>query len=519
MTRPFAVVDLFSGPGGLGEGFSACLGPDGSRFYRCLLSVEKNLWAYRTLRLRAFYWEFDGHPPTSYYAFLNGQSEEPEWERLHPNEWRAARQVATHLEVGRPYSWKKLSRRIEEIRQEYSDRTVLLGGPPCQAYSLVGRARTSHISQKERDKDPRLSLHKRYANALRLLRPAAFVMENVPGILSATHRGRRVFPGILRELRTSTPTGYRLFALAPRAYSLDGSFSDADFLVRAEEHGVPQARRRVFVVGIRADLAALLPGRNRPRLTRRDHAPSTSDVIGDMPRLRSGLSREDSPASWRRALEDACALAKQCASELPSPASHRLVKELSAVMANSRRSAALGRTASGGTELPTSCPTDLGNWLVDSKIEHLPNNQTRGHMPTDLARYLFCTAFARAIGRSPKADDFPMALAPRHRNWTSGKFADRFRVQLAGRPSTTVTSHISKDGHYFIHPDPSQCRSLTVREAARLQTFPDNYLFLGNRTEQYVQVGNAVPPFLAEQIAAALIPALQRLASSASPAH
>jgi DNA (cytosine-5)-methyltransferase 1 len=125
-------------------------------------------------------------------------------------------------------------------------------------------------------------------------------------------------------------------------------------------------------------------------------------------------------------------------------------------------------------------------------------------MPTDLARYFFCSTFSAATGRAPKAEDFPDVLAPDHKNWSSGKFADRFRVQSWDAPSTTVVSHIAKDGHYFIHPDPTQCRSLTVREAARLQTFPDNYIFLGNRTEQFVQVGNAVPPYLALQIGQAL---------------
>ena len=356
-------------------------------------------------------------------------------------------------------------------------------------------------------RDGRQSLYEEYVRVLGQLRPAVAVLENVRGMLSARHAGERILPELMRRLgRPNGAAGYRLFALSSRSgvSSWDEGAGPNDFLVHAEEHGVPQTRHRVFVICIRRDIARTLPSDLLPRLDGPKKPVPLQDIIGMMPRLRSRLSRGDSADSWLEAIRRACEIVNANQPAMSRIEERRFRRALARARATAEGSPPPFGDASGGTRLPDNCPPDLRDWLLDENLRRLPNNETRAHIPEDLARYLFTAAFGQAFRRPPKTRDFPAALVPPHASWNTGKFEDRFRVQLPERPCTTVTSHLSKDGHYFIHPDAGQVRSLTVREVARLQTFPDNYFFHGNRTHQYVQVGNAVPPFLAYQIATAL---------------
>lgn len=505
MTAPLPVVDLFSGPGGLAEGFAAYRDSSDQPRFRVLLSVEMERSAYRTLRLRAFLRKFEpSHLPSEYYRFLNdGATEEPDWNTLYPEEWLEACNETRCLQLGTVDTSRFIERRVGQIRKTYGGNTVLLGGPPCQSYSLVGRARNAGNDAYDPDKDERQWLYDDYVRVLEGLQPAVAIMENVKGMLSARHLGESVFDRVTNRLRNAGGKDrYRLCALTPQRE--DGFWehepNPRGFLVRAEEHGVPQARHRVIVVCVRQDIADQLSHTAGLQLDTSAETVSVNEMIGGMPKLRSRLSRGDSNSTWTAALLSACALIQR----LPKPPMTRdqgllFDEAIEKAWTTIREPAPPYRDAVGGTAV--SCPRELREWVIDEKLNRLPNNETRGHIPEDLTRYLFAAAFASAMGRSPKSHDFPEQLAPNHANWKSGKFGDRFRVQLGDQPCRTVTSHISKDGHYFIHPDPGQCRSITVREAARLQTFPDNYFFCGGRTQQYVQVGNAVPPYLARQIA------------------
>ena len=504
MTGAVPVVDLFSGPGGLAEGFAAYRDSRDQARFRVLLSVEMERSAYQTLRLRAFLRKFEpSNLPSEYYGFLNdGASDEPDWRTLYPKEWLEACDETLCQQLGTRDTTRLVQHRVREIRKKHGGNTVLLGGPPCQSYSLVGRARNAGNEAYDPDKDERQSLYDDYVSVLRDLQPAVAIMENVKGMLSARHLGEPVFDRVTVRLRDAGGKDrYRLYALASdQGGSLWEQEQDPkDFLVRAENYGVPQARHRVFVVCVRKDIADQLPQATWELETGKPTV-SVHEMIGDMPKLRSRLSRGDSSTAWKATLASACDLIQGLARPTMTREQRLLFDQAIAKARRTTREPALPYRGPAG-DTAVSCPTDLRQWIIDEKLSRLPNNETRGHIPDDLTRYLFAAAFSSAMSRSPKSPDFPAQLAPKHANWKTGKFGDRFRVQLRDQPCRTVTSHISKDGHYFIHPDPSQCRSITVREAARLQTFPDNYFFCGSRTQQYVQVGNAVPPYLARQIA------------------
>jgi DNA (cytosine-5)-methyltransferase 1 len=496
------ILDLFAGPGGLGEGFSAFVPPDRSSGFRIALSIEMEYWAHQTLALRSFFHHFpQGEVPPEYYSHLRGEITRNELFGSFPPAAETARRQAWRAELGSTDPLE-VDRRIR-LALRPGDRWVLCGGPPCQAFSIVGRSRNGGIS----DTDHRVYLYRQYLRILSVHEPPVFIMENVKGLLSSQVKGNEIFEQMLDDLRH--PAGvakvrgksgarYSLYSLVARdAANVHRPYEPSDFVVKCEDYGIPQCRHRVIILGVREDLAH--PA--MPVLEPHANCINTRNVLRGLPRVRSGLSRsEDGQLQWQSALSE---ILSADFMRSRRNGDERLLRERVLQILSTTRSFQAGR----GAEF-IAYPSNADyrpDWFLDPAIGGVCNHTSRPHMMSDLHRYLFAACYARVYGRSPELKDFPAELHPDHANLkqalSKGYFDDRFRVQMSDRPATTITSHISKDGHYFIHYDETQCRSLTVREAARLQTFPDNYYFCGPRTHQYRQVGNAVPPLLARQIA------------------
>lgn len=491
---PIPIIDLFAGPGGLGEGFASLKGHKRQPFFEIGLSIEKEAVAHRTLTLRAVFRRLRGTREVKhYYSYIRGEIDEAVFRKI-PAVAKAFEHASTEarcLELGKSDE-ATIDREIQAALKG-KETWVLIGGPPCQAYSLAGRSR--RINDKDFHKDEKHFLYREYLRIIQIHKPTIFVMENVKGLLSSTHSGNPMFERIVADL--SMPAKgleYEIRSFTKKGDS--GSLKPTDYIIHSERYGIPQSRHRVIMLGVRKGLDIpqhqLLKPASKPITVRQ--------AINDLPRIRSRLSRGDTLEAWRKAVHDAPSYVKGWQTE-----SESAMMETMRDYADAATSASTGGAFISRSYKRPKKPTELQKWLHDRSLGGVCQHESRAHMASDLARYLFSACFANSQGYSPLLDVFPPRLLPAHINVRSERgtipFNDRFRVQCKNNPATTVVAHIAKDGHYYIHYDPSQCRSLTVREAARLQTFPDNYFFAGNRTEQYTQVGNAVPPLLARKLA------------------
>lgn len=477
MTIP--VIDVFAGPGGLNEGFSRLGESDSRAVFETVASIEMEASAVNTLRLRSTYRDLlrTGKDLSIYYSYVRGETSFVEATQ-NPDFFAAYERSKLHvhqLELGkqtRDVSNGVVRQALEGAGVGLADPWVLIGGPPCQAYSIAGRSR--RVNDVNFATDHKHFLYEEYLNLISEFAPPVFVMENVKGMISSATTGRKIFDVILSDLRNPRPDlEYDIYSLS--SDKLPADLAPTDYIVRSEEYGVPQKRHRVILLGVRKDIVSSRPG----TLEKVKQGQTIRDAISELPKIRSGLSKtkSDDWISWSNVRSQALQQVNSTAEmDRGKPFIPQRVKEN---------------------------PSSLRSWLADERLQGVIQHESRSHMSQDLQRYGFAASRALEAKTSPKLSDFPDELLPNHKNARSEAkhFVDRFRVQVWDQPGSTVVSHIAKDGHFYIHPDPEQMRSFTVREAARIQTFPDNYFFTGNRTQQFTQVGNAVPPLLANQIA------------------
>ncbi len=407
-------IDLFAGAGGLSEGFMIA-------GFKPVAHVEMDRAACNTLKTRlSFHYLKSINKSEIYNSYLKGEIKRSELYNHIPDKLLNS---VINLPIGPEFNETVFNLISEKLNGEGVD--LIIGGPPCQAYSLVGRARSADGMKS----DPRNHLYIQYASYLEKYNPKLFVFENVLGLKSAKDG-------------TYLENMEKLF--------LEKGYKMKLYTLAANNFGVLQNRRRVIILGWREDINPDLPDLEAIRM------PSdfkVDSIFNDMPQINAGQG-VDKFVNYR-----------------------------------------------------TKTNEYLDQKSIRNGIDILTQHVARPHTEQDKRIYRIAVNKWNNKGQRLDYNDLPEVLKT-HKNRHS--FFDRFKVVAEDLEySQTVVAHIAKDGHYYIHPDLEQNRSISVREAARLQSFPDTYYFEGtkegqNRTAAFKQIGNAVPPLMAQSIAKAL---------------
>ena len=408
-------IDLFAGAGGLSEGFIRA-------GYTPLAHIEMDKYACDTLKTRAaFHWLKEQKKLEIYKEYLKKKQEKEDGSKL----WKEVPQEVTNTVIHETIGEKPIAELFEKVNNLIGNKKVdiIVGGPPCQAYSVIGRAR---MKEKVLD-DPRNELYKYYVKFLEHYKPKMFVFENVLGIRSA--KNGQPFEDLKRLVDKA---GYVM----------------KDDVQIASKHGVLQNRQRIIIVGWRKGIVFHYPDLEPEE----NHYGILKDLFADLKNIKSGEGKLCEPTNYQKPLSEMEYLQK----------------------------------------------SQIRNSEFDFTTQHIarPNNEND--------REIYKIAVDEWINNR-KRISYPELPARLQHHKNKETFKNRFQVVDPYGCSHTVVAHIAMDGHYYIYPTPNptveNVRSITIREAARIQSFPDDYYFEGSRSAAFKQIGNAVPVVMAHKIA------------------